>query len=65
MTTFSQEVQWTDRDGAVTRIASKDQPTLQKAKHEAREMAQALGWTAPKWWQWWRWGDTTAKHLAV
>ena len=65
MTTFEQEVHWTDREGAVTRIYSKGHPTLKEAQTSAKEMAEQLGWKAPRWWQWWRWGDTTMKDLTA
>lgn len=32
--------------------------TPEEAKRKAHEMAKASGWTNPKWWQFWRAGDT-------
>lgn len=29
-----------------------------KSYKEAVAEAQSMGWTPPRWWQWWRWDDT-------
>lgn len=31
-----------------------------EANRESWKLAHAAGWTAPRWWQWWRWDDTKA-----
>lgn len=31
--------------------------TFEDARLKAEEMAWHSGWTNPRWWQWWRWGD--------
>ena len=31
---------------------------LEMAMVEATQLALSDGWTQPRWWQWWRWGDT-------
>lgn len=48
---------WTDRNGTVSRLTVGDHDT----PDAALKSATGLGWTPPKWWQWWRWGDQPRK----
>lgn len=58
MTTYGQEVIWTRFDGSVERFAVEGCATIAEAQTKAFWFAAKSGWTTPKWWQWWRWGDT-------
>jgi hypothetical protein len=39
--------------------------TLEEARLEAIALAQLAGWTNPKWWHFWRWGDTRVSASVV
>ena len=56
---YSKTVKWTDNWGCRhTTVTGIKSPFEQEALDDAWEKAKALGWTPPRWWQWWRWGDT-------
>jgi hypothetical protein len=55
--THGQEIRWTARDGTITVIGDQGCATVEDAQRGALERAKSLGWTPPKWWQWWRWDD--------
>jgi len=55
--TFGQQISWTGRDRSKSAVTVKDYPTHQEALDAALKSAMAFGWTPPRWWQWWRWGD--------
>lgn len=47
-------VRWTDRKfGVSTKLT-----LAAKTEDEAIAVASSFGWTKPKWWQWWRRGDS-------
>jgi hypothetical protein len=57
MAEYGMLVRWTGRDGRVNILRMGPYPTAQEAWDKALHHARALGWTPPKWWQWWRFGD--------
>ena len=61
---FGSTVMWTDRSGACTVVTVSDCETLDEARRSAMHSAKSLGWTPPRWWQWWRWGDLPRKEGA-
>ena len=58
--TYSQSVRWTGRDGNVSVLTVNGYPTAEAAAAKAFHDAREFGWTPPRWWQWWRKGDTRA-----
>jgi hypothetical protein len=61
MISYGQTIRWTDFDGTISRITNSGYDSADEARHEAIERARELGWTPPKWWQFWRWDDTRIK----
>lgn len=57
MKMYSHSIHWTGNK-TWTRVTSNGKPTPKEAKTEAIGMAVRMGWTPPKWWQWWRRHDT-------
>lgn len=43
---------WTGRDRTITRLSFSE-----CTEAEAYEHASQMGWTKPRWWQWWRWSE--------
>lgn len=52
------EIKWTDFDGTKSSVRSGYHYWPRDARKEALRQAIKLGWTYPRWWQWWRWDDT-------
>lgn len=50
---YGYRIKWGDNSFAV-----QGQPSPEEAKAMCIEWATKHGWTPPKWWQFWRWGDT-------
>jgi hypothetical protein len=53
MITYGFTIKWGHNSFGVS-----NQPTAEEAQRVCIEWATKHGWTPPKWWQWWRWGDT-------
>ena len=51
--TFGYEIKWGGNSCSVSGCSSQEE-----AKEKCVKFAKDLGWTPPKWWQFWRWGDT-------
>jgi hypothetical protein len=51
------KMSWRDRDGSIHTIHSDMFRTAYGAKFSALRMAVKLGYTRPKWWQYWRWNE--------
>lgn len=51
-------VRWTKFDGTTETAAVSGCESEAEARREAFRIARKNGWTPPRWWQWWRWGDT-------
>jgi hypothetical protein len=58
MTTFSQEIIWHSMAGRHS-VSVEGCDSREEALSTALRMAKqgSHGWTPPRWWQWWRWGD--------
>jgi len=54
---YGQVIRWTNKDGNQQELEVWGK-TREEANRKAREHALAFGYTQPKWWQWWRKGDT-------
>jgi len=57
MSSYGQTIWWTDRDGTLSRVSVNGFATAEEALAEALATAQEMGWTSPRWWQYWRWFD--------
>ena len=57
-TSFCQEIRWTVWGHGKRSIRVEGYRTEAHAEAAALMMATHLGWTPPRWWQWWRWMDT-------
>src|SRR5678815_2329600 len=55
---FAQDILWTELSGTTTRVSSGWCDAEDDARQAAKSMAVKMGWTPPKWWQFWRWNDT-------
>lgn len=51
---FSQTIEWNGGCNCVS-VSGYASPNL--ALRAAIEAAKECGWTPPRWWQFWRWGD--------
>jgi hypothetical protein len=58
---YSQQIKWTDYNGNHALVGVYDHATPGGARHAAINAARELGWTPPRWWQWWRRKDTRIK----
>ena len=54
---YGQIIRWTNPDGSKQELEVWGR-SREEANRKAREQALAFGYTQPKWWQWWRKGDT-------
>lgn len=57
MITFGHRMEWSDFNGTKSTVNVEKCSSTQEALREVIQCAKALGWTPPKWWQWWRWGE--------
>ena len=55
---WGQKIRWTDFNGDVTIIETAGYATSKEATKAAIESATLSGWHPPKWWEYWRSGDT-------
>ena len=55
---YTQYVSWRHADGTIESIAFGTDLGLQEAINGALALAREHGWTPPRWWQFWRWGDS-------
>ena len=58
MLKYGYRVIWTHRKEGRFSYSITNCDSREDARHEALVRMEELGWTPPKWWQWWRWGDT-------
>lgn len=58
MVTYGQSIVWTSFGGDRSCINVDGCLTPEEARRDAINSAKRLGWTPPRWWQWWRWDDT-------
>lgn len=55
---YRASVVWTGFTGSKTGVTASGCGSLDEAHHKALAAALSLGWTPPRWWQWWRRADT-------
>ncbi len=58
---YGYSIHWTQFDGTKQRVSAEWFDTLEEMERERAEAFKTLkkvGWTPPRWWQWWRWNDT-------
>ena len=58
--TWSVRIDWSGWKGekeAITLTGDPGEP-LESVRKKAVDHATELGWTPPRWWQFWRWADT-------
>jgi hypothetical protein len=58
MIKYGQSITYTRADGSIETITADDCDSPDEAKDAAIQFAATQGWTNPRWWQFWRWGDT-------
>jgi hypothetical protein len=63
MVSYGQTISWRERGGVHRNISYADFDTPEEAYQEVMAAAKAYGWTPPRWWQWWRWGDLDYEKL--
>jgi hypothetical protein len=54
------QIRWTERwdsPGATT-IGERGFRSRAEMEKARAETIKRIGWTPPKWWQWWRWNDS-------
>lgn len=48
-------------DGGNARVHACGFDTREEMERERADCLKQVGWTPPRWWQWWRWNDTRLK----
>lgn len=61
--THGWKIEWHDRDRSLYAVTIEGCSTSLEAWQEAMAYALQAGWTRPRWWQWWRWGDRDYSKL--
>lgn len=54
----SSTIEWSDRDGSTYSTYSGYHFSVREARKYALRSAIKMGWAKPRWWQYWRWGET-------
>jgi len=55
---YGYEISWTPKWGEGMQRIREDGFTSRSEMEQARrETIERIGWTPPKWWQWWRMND--------
>ena len=58
MASYGKSIKWQDRwSGPVMTVTADGCDTMEEAERQAIALALERGWTAPKWWQFWRWNE--------
>jgi len=60
--TYGAKIVWHERRGTTCGVFVEGHNSERSARLECLRAARQFGWTKPKWWQWWRRGDTTHKQ---
>jgi hypothetical protein len=58
--TYGYEIVWRNLRGDRQSCEVSGCRSVAAAKLKAVRLALRLGWTPPRWWQFWRWHDTQA-----
>lgn len=64
-TDFTFEITWKEFSGTKTTIKVHGRASEEEAIFDAKAAAEHMGWTAPKWWQFWRAFDTRLSDFKV
>ena len=59
--TYGYKIVWHTRD-TTSLVTVEGHKSERAARLACLRAARRFGWTKPKWWQWWRRGDTTHKQ---
>lgn len=54
---YRKAVRWKSSPDEMHEVMSGKKRTAEAALHEAWMTAFACGYTRPRWWQWYRWGE--------
>ena len=54
---FTATIVWNDRGGR-NELSVTSNHSYDAALEGVWRIARGMGWTPPKWWQWWRWRDS-------
>lgn len=52
-----QEIRWRRWGDGKPMVSTGWHPSSRAALVSSLKAARAVGWTPPRWWEWWRWGD--------
>ena len=63
MTKYGQTIKWTEFPDLWYKTTVNGCNTLEEARTSALRSAKKMGWTYPKWYQFWRWNDTKADWM--
>lgn len=62
MVLYGHRIEWTEFNGNRSSLRVENCLTREEALDSATQSAIGMGWTPPKWWQWWRWNDTRVER---
>jgi hypothetical protein len=54
---YTKRIEWWPEPGFRVEVKCGPFPTREEADQRAWKQALELNWTAPRWWQWWRWKE--------
>lgn len=58
MATYGKSIKWQEKwIGPIMTVTADNCDTMEEAERQAISLALERGWTPPKWWQFWRWGE--------
>ena len=56
-------ISYTNFNGCKGSFSVTECDSMIEAVNKTIDFAKQCGWTPPKWWQWWRWGDSNPKRI--
>lgn len=57
--TYGRNFTFRTNGGSTCTVSVDGCVNMEEADNAIRQMAYALGYQPPKWWQWWRWSEPT------
>lgn len=57
--TYGATIRWSGRNGSSNKVSISEADTPREAWEECFAVATRAGWTRPRWFEFWRWGDRT------
>lgn len=60
---YSYTIRWTKLDGTRHTLTVGWYSRLESARYKCVLLAMKNGWKPPRWWEFWRIGDTTARQI--